>query len=93
MVESNPVSRWHLPRALALAVILTLGLLAHRAVLRAKGLAPGRYPFSHNARRRLPQGPVLVSSYHCSRYNTQTRRLTEAMFHDVFRQVREYLDG
>ena len=63
-------------------VILALGGIAHRAVLKALGLHQSHHPFSHGAVHELaPQ--VLVDSYHCSRYNTQTGRLTEGMFRDV----------
>lgn len=70
------------------AVILALGAIAHGAVLRALGLKPKDYPFGHGREYPLPSGGWLVSSYHCSRYNTQTGRLTAAMFREVFAQVR-----
>ena len=66
------------------AVVLALGAIAHRAVLRGFGLKVGGYPFAHGRVHRL--GGVertLVDSYHCSRYNTQTGRLTAAMFEDA----------
>jgi uracil-DNA glycosylase family 4 len=66
------------------ASILALGLVAHQAVLRAQGLKLKDYPFGHASDYRLPGGRRLVSSYHCSRYNTQTRRLTPEMFAAVF---------
>jgi len=66
-------------------VVLALGRVGHEAALRALGLRPGRFPFGHGAVHGLEAGPTVVDSYHCSRYNTQTRRLTETMFHDVFR--------
>jgi uracil-DNA glycosylase family 4 len=69
------------------ASILALGLIAHQAVLRALGLKLKDYPFSHASDYRLPDGRRLVSSYHCSRYNTQTRRLTPEMFAAVFAQI------
>jgi len=69
------------------ASILALGLIAHQAVLRALGLKLRDYPFSHASDYRLPDGRRLVSSYHCSRYNTQTRRLTPEMFAAVFAQI------
>lgn len=69
------------------AVILALGTVAHGAVLRALGLPLTAYKFSHGAVHALENGTMLVDSYHCSRYNTQTGRLTPAMFHEVFRQV------
>lgn len=66
------------------STILALGNVAHLAVLKALGLKVGAYKFGHAARHALPNGQVLYDSYHCSRYNTQTKRLTEAMFHEVF---------
>ncbi|MBU3736607.1 MAG: uracil-DNA glycosylase, partial [Methylobacterium sp.] len=54
---------------------------------------PGGYRFAHAARHALPDGRMLYDSYHCSRYNTQTRRLTEAMFHDVFELIRNQTKG
>ncbi len=77
-----------LPRNL---VILALGNIAHQAVLKAQGLKLGAYKFGHAARHVLPSGQVLYDSYHCSRYNTQTRRLTEAMFHEVFESIHHEL--
>jgi uracil-DNA glycosylase family 4 len=69
------------------ATILALGQIAHQAVLRALGLKLKDFPFSHASDYRLPDGRRLVSSYHCSRYNTQTRRLTPDMFAAVFSQL------
>ena len=76
-----------------LTVILALGTVAHGAVLRASGRRASAAKFAHNATHPLPGGAVLTDSYHCSRYNTNTGRLTEAMFHAVFAGVRERLDG
>ncbi len=70
------------------SVILALGGIAHQSVLRARGLKPSHYPFRHGAVYELPDGLKLVSSYHCSRYNTQTRRLTPAMFNAVVREAK-----
>ncbi len=61
-------------------VVLALGRIAHDAVLRARGERLSAWRFGHGAEHKLPEGPVLVDSYHCSRYNTQTRRLTPDMF-------------
>ena len=72
-------------------VILALGKIAHDAVVRSQGEKLGQYPFGHGAQYRLPGGQWLLDSYHCSRYNTQTRRLTEKMFQDVFRQAQQLL--
>jgi uracil-DNA glycosylase len=66
------------------AVVLALGAIAHGAVLRAVGLRLAAYRFAHGAEHVLPSGRHLFDSYHCSRYNTNTRRLTTAMFREVF---------
>ena len=62
------------------------------AVLTSQGLVRSRYPFAHDGRHDLPSGITLVSSYHCSRYNTNTRVLTPEMFDAVFASVRAALD-
>jgi uracil-DNA glycosylase family 4 len=72
-------------------VIMGLGRVAHDAVLRALGLKQKDYPFGHAALHPLSAEKWLVDSYHCSRYNTQTRRLTEKMFHEVFDKIHEIL--
>lgn len=74
------------------AVILVLGGIAHKAVVKGYGLKQSDYPFGHGLVYDLPEGRKLVTSYHCSRYNTQTRRLTEKMFHQVFENIRRLLD-
>ncbi len=77
--------------------VLALGAVAHRAVLMALGLGARDYPFRHHAAYDMPHGASagksarLFSSYHCSRYNTQTRRLSAAMFEAVFCDIRAYL--
>jgi uracil-DNA glycosylase len=70
-------------------VILALGTIAHAAVLRACGLPSSAHRFAHGAEHTLSEHRVLLDSYHCSRYNTQTRRLTTPMFEDVVRRARE----
>jgi uracil-DNA glycosylase len=72
--------------------ILALGAIAHRAVLMALELPPGRHPFAHQAVHELPAAR-LFDSYHCSRYNTQTKRLTAAMFEAVIRDIATFLRG
>jgi len=72
------------------AVVLALGRVAHDAVLRGYGLRRSAYPFGHGACHAL-EAAWLVDSYHCSRYNTQTGRLTEPMFRAVFQQIRDLL--
>ncbi len=75
------------------AVILALGAVAHRAVIRALGLRQADFPFAHGAWHALDGDRRLVDSYHCSRYNTQTGRLTPAMFRRVFAGIRRHLDA
>ncbi len=70
------------------AVVLALGGIAHRAVLKASGEKLSGYTFAHAALHSLQNGLQLLDSYHCSRYNTQTRRLTPVMFQQVFAQAR-----
>jgi uracil-DNA glycosylase len=74
-------------------VLLALGSIAHNAALRALALKPSEYKFAHAAEHALPSGQILLDSYHCSRYNTQTRRLTEQMFADIFARARKLLDA
>jgi uracil-DNA glycosylase len=76
--------------------ILALGAIAHGAVLRALGLAAGRHRFAHHAAhelREVSRGTTLFDSYHCSRYNTQTKRLTALMFETVVRDIAIFLRG
>ncbi len=75
------------------AAVLALGRIAHEAVVRALGRRPRDLPFAHGAEHPLEAGRILVDSYHCSRYNTQTKRLTEAMFDAVFARIRAHLDA
>lgn len=72
-----------------LAGILALGQIAHNAVLTTFGLARSRHPFAHGALHALGRGRTLADSYHCSRLNTNTGRLTEAMFADVVKSLKE----
>ena len=75
------------------AVIMALGSIAHGAVLRALGLRANTYPFGHGQCHSLEGGRRLLDSYHCSRYNTNTRRLTPEMFDAVFERAVSLLDG
>ena len=74
------------------SVVLALGGIAHRAIIRAFGLRQADYKFGHAAEHPLPGRFLLLDSYHCSRYNTNTKRLTEQMFENVFVRAREILD-
>ena len=73
-------------------VILSLGRIAHDAVLQALDLKRRDHPFGHGRCFPLAGDGHLLASYHCSRYNTQTRRLTPAMFHGIFDKIHELLD-
>jgi uracil-DNA glycosylase family 4 len=70
-----------------LGIILTLGRVAHEQVCRVFSAKPTQHPFAHGAKHTLA-GKQMINSYHCSRYNTNTRRLTEKMFEDVVLQVK-----
>ncbi|MGY9004408.1 MAG: uracil-DNA glycosylase [Rhodospirillales bacterium] len=74
-----------------LKAILALGTVAHGALLKVLKLRKKDYLFGHNVRHELPNGVILFDSYHCSRYNTNTGRLTERMFQDVFRNIQKKL--
>jgi uracil-DNA glycosylase len=79
----NAFLRAELAQSPKVRVILALGTIAHTAVLRALDLHAGQFRFAHAAEHSLSGGRVLLNSYHCSRYNTQTRRLTAAMFETI----------
>ncbi len=74
-----------------LRAVVCLGRIAHESLVRARGLRLGDHPFVHGARHDL-DGLTAFDSYHCSRYNTNTRRLTPAMFEAVFADVRRYIE-
>lgn len=73
------------------SVLLALGGIAHRAIVRALSLRQADFSFGHAAEHELASGLLLLDSYHCSRYNTNTRRLTEEMFRSVFARAKELL--
>ncbi len=75
------------------SVVLALGCIAHKAVLKATDARQSSFPFAHAAEHGLKSGLTLLDSYHCSRYNTQTRRLTPEMFRQVFARARELLQA
>ncbi len=76
-----------------LRAVLALGVLAHAAVLKACGIPPSRIRFRHGAMHELPDGLILANSYHVSRYNTNTGRLTTGMFEDVVAALQQRLKG
>ena len=73
--------------------ILCLGKISHDNTVRAMGLRLKDYPFGHHKIHELSESRRLYSSYHCSRYNTNTKRLTEDMFFKVFADIRNFVDG
>jgi uracil-DNA glycosylase family 4 len=75
-----------------LRAIIVLGHVAHNSVVSAFGAKKSATPFKHGGKNML-DGLALFSSYHCSRYNTNTGVLTPQMFRDVFEKVRNYLDA
>ena len=79
----NPYLQAELRELKRVRVIVALGRIAHDAVLRAHGLKPAAFPFAHAREHSLGTTRHLIDSYHCSRYNTQTRRLTAEMFKSV----------
>jgi uracil-DNA glycosylase len=76
-----------------LRAVLALGSIAHNAVLAALGERKARWAFAHGAEHALPSGLFLADSYHCSRLNTNTGRLTTAMFEAVLAAIRRRLDA
>ncbi len=85
----NDFLRVELEQSRSARVILALGAIAHAAVLRACHLPGSAHRFAHAAEHSLSGGRVLLDSYHCSRYNTQTRRLTPTMFETVVGRARD----
>ena len=75
-----------------LKALLCLGKIAHDSTIRSLGLKLKDYPFGHNVAYDIGEDRKLFSSYHCSRYNTNTKRLTEEMFFDVFSEIKTFLD-
>ena len=88
IANCRPYLRREIEGVQGLRVIVALGRIAHDSVLRALGVRLAGYPFAHGALHEVG-GLTVADSYHCSRYNTQTGRLTEAMFRSVFERVRK----
>ena len=70
-----------------LKVILALGKIAHDSLIRMEGLRLADYKFAHGSKHIFPNESILIDSYHCSRYNMNTKRLTVQMFEDIFQQA------
>jgi len=91
--EINTCNTWlaqELNSLPANSVIVALGGIAHKAVIKAAGLRQANYVFAHLGEHKLARSK-LIDSYHCSRYNTQTKRLTTPMFEQVFKRARKLL--
>ena len=73
-----------------LHIILSLGRISHQAVIKAYGFKQSDFPFAHHAIHHLPNGKILIDSYHCSLYNTSTKRLTPRMFEEVFKSLQNF---
>jgi uracil-DNA glycosylase family 4 len=93
VAQCNAYLRHELSTGQAPSVVVALGQIAHQAVLRALKLKVSAYPFGHGVEYLLPTGQRLLGSYHCSRYNTQTRRLTPEMFQAVFHRAERLLES
>ncbi len=74
-----------------LKLIVSLGLVSHNAVLKAHGHKLSAFKFAHKAAHELNDDVTLIDSYHCSKYNTSTKRLTEPMFHEIFELAKNKL--
>lgn len=93
--EINTCNRYlaeELRRLPAGSVVVALGGIAHRAIIKACGLRQADYRFGHDALHEL-DGLTVLDSYHCSRYNTNTGRLTPEMFRAIFARARAILDS
>jgi uracil-DNA glycosylase family 4 len=88
----NPFLRGRIDALPELKAIVALGRIAHDGVLTALGAKKSAHPFRHGGEHQLGDYR-LFDSYHCSRYNTNTRVLTPEMFRAVFGRVRDYLDS
>ena len=95
--EVNRCGEFLAPELAGPRVIVALGGVAHKAVLRSLGLRQSAMAFGHGQEHTLAADGgderLLIDSYHCSRYNTQTRRLTPAMFDRIFARARAVLDA
>jgi uracil-DNA glycosylase len=87
----RPFLRETIGRFGGLRVIVTLGRIAHESTLRALGVKPAEAVFRHGGKFQT-DGLWVISSYHCSRYNTNTGRLTPEMFRNIFREAKDYLE-
>ncbi len=87
MSKCRPFLEAEIARMKKLKIILSLGKISFDAVVRSCGHKMTDFKFTHGGMHELKNGVTLTGSYHCSRYNTNTGRLTEAMFHQVFEKI------
>lgn len=71
-----------------LKLIIALGLISHKSIVSSFGFKQKDFKFGHKNKHRINQNITLIDSYHCSRYNTNTRRLTQGMFDEIFRETK-----
>jgi uracil-DNA glycosylase family 4 len=93
IASCRPFLRGRIASLPRLRAILALGRIAHESCLRAHGHRLAAFPFAHGACHELGNGIHMFDSFHCSRYNTNTGRLTPAMFTAVFESIRGLLDA
>ncbi len=92
MTACRPFLKATIEQMPKLRVILALGLIAHNNTLSALDAKRAPHKFAHNSAHEIAGNLTLIDSYHCSRYNTNTRRLTTQMFEDVFVSIRQKLN-
>jgi uracil-DNA glycosylase len=92
MAQCRPFLAAALGEMKNLRAIVALGRVAHESVVRAAGGKLSAFPFAHGGEFALDGAITLLDSYHCSRYNTNTRVLTPDMFRAVFARARGILD-
>jgi uracil-DNA glycosylase family 4 len=93
VANCRPYYQAALPLLPRVEVLVALGRIAHDNALRTAGVRLADHPFAHLAEHRLPDGRILLDSYHCSRYNQNTGRLTAGMFEAVFARALELRSG
>ena len=91
--QCRPYLRSRIDALPRLKVLLCLGKIAHDSTLRTLGMKVSAHPFGHESEYDAGGGVSLLSSYHCSRYNTNTGRLTAVMFENVFARARALIDA
>jgi len=87
----RPFLRATVEQTTSVQCVVALGGIAHNSFLTLFDVKKKDLPFGHGNEHQLPNGTTLIDSYHCSRYNTNTGRLTEQMFEDIFARVREII--